>query len=186
MIPRFPRCHFSRGRLNPPIAAPPFLKRLARSPDWCAAIFQAGWLNPPIDSLPFFKRPAQSSDYSAAISQEAGLIPQSPHRNFSRGWLDPLIAALSFFKRLVLSSDCCAAIFQETGMIPKLLRHHFSFGQRNPLPSSTMVLMPKPIWDVCPPHKHTLSIVAYGADKRQGQPFLLSASFDCCFWCQGR
>jgi hypothetical protein len=27
---------------------------------------------------------------------------------------------------------------------------------------------------------HTLLIVAYGADKRQGQPFLLSIPFDCC------
>jgi hypothetical protein len=33
---------------------------------------------------------------------------------------------------------------------------------------------------LCPP-PNTLLIVSYGADKHQGQPFFLSASFDCCF-----
>jgi hypothetical protein len=93
------RRQFSRGRLDPLIAAPPVLKR-----------------------------PAQSPNCRATSFKKAGLIPQLPYHQFSRGRLDPLIAVPPFFKRPARSPNCRTAIFQEAGAIFRLPRHDFSRG----------------------------------------------------------
>jgi hypothetical protein len=90
-IPRLPSCNFSKGQQDQSIAVPRFFKRLVRSTNCHATIFQ-----------------------------EARAIPQLPCHNFSRGRHNSPIAVPQFFKKLAESTHCRAAIFQEAVVIPRL------------------------------------------------------------------